>query len=132
MQNHGPTILSAYSSNNNTMPADGGKPPCQNVAPKASSDGSEAKQITNVVYVAPRHARQAKSLLQQKGWLDKRYRMIKVTMTTTGKIETRENGNENIAEESKIETASPRPLIAVPISVPFVEVLAIFDELILD
>ena len=126
MQNNGPTNLSTHSKSVKTMPE---KMLNQNVAPKASSDG-EAKQITNVVYVAPKHARQAKSLFQQKGWLDKRFRMIKVMIAPT-EVEKMQD-NKNNVDESKKAGVSPRPLVAVPISVPFAEVLSIFNEWILD
>jgi len=81
--------------------------------------------MTNVVYVAPKHARQAKNILHQKGWLDKRYRMIKV-MTDAVDIPGKENN-----EEIEI-AASSQQLIVVPISVPFTEVLTVCNEWIID
>ena len=85
-------------------------------APKKSSDSTgEAKEIANVVYVEPKHARQVKNSLQQKGWLQKRYRMIKVEHKTEGS--TGESATNN--------------MIALPISAPFSEVVAVFGDFIL-
>ena len=80
-----------------------------------SSSGGEAKEMVNVVYVEPKHARQAKNSLRQKGWLEMRYRMIKV-----------EHKTDDSAEEST------KQMIALPISAPFSEVVTVFGEFILD
>ena len=98
--------------------------PCQTVDSKTSN--GEATVMTNVVYVAPKHARQAKNTLHQKGWLDKRYRMIKV-MTTAVNTPGKENNEEKIEA-----AASSQQLIVVPISVPFTEVLSVCNEWIID
>ena len=82
--------------------------------------------MTNVVYVAPTPARQAKNTLHQKGWLDKRYRMIKV-MTAAVNIPGKENNGEKLEA-----AASSQQLIVVPISVPFTEVLSVCNEWIID
>lgn len=117
---HG-THLSVRSSNKSIL--DSENLPCQTVASK-TSNGEDA-EMTNVVYVAPKHARQAKNILHQKGWLDKRYRMIKV-MTDAVDIPGKENN-----EEIEI-AASSQQLIVVPISVPFTEVLTVCNEWIID
>ncbi|OEU07586.1 hypothetical protein FRACYDRAFT_251007 [Fragilariopsis cylindrus CCMP1102] len=98
--------------------------PCQTGDSKTSN--GEAAEMTNVVYVAPKHARQAKNTLHQKGWLDKRYRMIKV-MTTAVNTPGKENNEEKIEA-----AASSQQLIVVPISVPFTEVLSVCNEWIID
>ena len=98
--------------------------PCQTVDSKTSN--GEATEMTNVVYVAPKHARQAKNILHQKGWLDKRYRMIKV-MTAAVNIPGKENNGEKLEA-----AASSQQLIVVPISVPFTEVLSVCNEWIID
>lgn len=98
---------------------DPSKPHGRNNVSNGSSCGSEVKELANVVYVAPKHARKAKNSLQQKGWLEKRYRMIKVEH----KIEHNDGeGNSN---------ALPKQAIAVPISAPFSEVIAAFGEIFL-
>ena len=98
--------------------------PCQTGDSKTSNGA--ATEMTNVVYVAPKHARQAKNILHQKGWLDKRYRMIKV-MTTAVNTPGKENNEEKIEA-----AASSQQLIVVPISVPFTEVLSVCNEWIID
>ena len=87
---------------------------------KVSSSGGEAKERANVVYVSPKHARQVKKSLQQRGWLEKRYRMIKVERENVHN--TGESNNDSV---SKIA-------IAIPISAPSSEVIATFGELIVD
>lgn len=82
----------------------------------SANDGGEAKEIANVLYVSPQHARQTKNSLLQRGWLEKRYRMIKV---------------ERKSKES-VEGATPQRMIALPISVPFSEAIEVFGEFILD
>ena len=95
------------------------KPHGESNASNGSTCGSEIKELANVVYVAPKHARKAKNSLQQKGWLEKRYRMIKVEH----KIEHSDGeGNKNNL---------PEQVIAVPISAPFSEVIAAFGEIFL-
>ena len=87
----------------------------QKNSPNDSTKGGEAKEVANVLYVSPQRARQTKNSLLQKGWLEKRYRMIKV---------------ERKSKESD-ECASPERTIALPISVPFSEAIAVFGEFIL-
>jgi len=94
---------------------------CQSVAPNAFKNDVN---MTNVFYVTPRLARQAKNLLHQKGWLDKRYRMIK-TMTEV-EIPKNKDGEGSIGIPS-----TSQHVIAVPISVPFTKALTICDEWIL-
>jgi len=77
-----------------------------------STSNGEAKELANVLYVSPQHARQTKNSLQQKGWLEKRYRMIKVE---------RENTSVALSER----------MIAIPISVNFSEAVEVFGESIL-
>ena len=84
--------------------------------PTASNDGGEAKENANVLYVSPKDARQMKNSLQQRGWLEKRYRMIKVQRTQDGDSDT---------------DVLPKQMIAIPVSVPFSEAIAIFGEMIL-
>ena len=92
--------------------------------PTNVTDGStfsdEAKEIANVVYVSPKHARQTKNFLQQKGWLEKRYRMIKI-----------DRKNEQNGDESRSSSSLPKHMVAVPISVPFIEATAVLSEFIL-
>lgn len=87
----------------------------QKNSPNDSTKGGEAKEVANVLYVSPQHAKQTKNSLLQKGWLEKRYRMIKV---------------ERKSKEND-ECASPERMIALPISVPFSEAIAVFEEFIL-
>jgi hypothetical protein len=114
--------LSVRSTNKSIL--DSENLPCQTVDSKTSN--GEAAETTNVVYVAPKHARQAKNILHQKGWLDKRYRMIKV-MTAAVDIPGKKNNKEKIEA-----AASSKQLIVVPISVPFTEVLTVCNEWIID
>jgi hypothetical protein len=95
------------------------KPYSQNNASNGSTCDGEVKELANVVYVAPRHARKAKNSLQQKGWLEKRYRMIKIKHKNK---HSDEGGNKNDLLEQ---------VIAVPISAPFSEVIAAFGEIFL-
>lgn len=91
-----------------------------NSASKGSSFATEPKQRTNVVYVASKDARKVKNSLQQNGWLDKRFRMIKVDLgLRTGTSVHDDNLNQN------------KQAVALPISVPFVQVAPVFEELIL-
>ena len=57
-----------------------------------------------------------KNSLLQRGWLEKRYRMIKVQRTQDGDSDT---------------DVLPKQMIAIPVSVPFSEAIAIFGEMIL-
>lgn len=93
----------------------------QSVAPNTFSNDAN---MTNVFYVAPFYARQAKNFLHQKGWLDKRYRMIK----TMAEVEIPKNKD---GEGTEVGASTSQHVIAVPISVSFTEALTICDEWIL-
>jgi hypothetical protein len=80
-----------------------------------SLNGAEAKEVASVVYVAPKDARQAKNSLQQKGWLEKRYRMLKVE-------------HKSEANTGDSTNTIPKQAIAIPISAPFSEVIGLFGE----
>lgn len=84
--------------------------------PMLSDSGSEAKENANVLYVSPKDARQMKKSLQQRGWLEKRYRMIKVQRSN------QQNDDDGL----------PKQMIAIPVSVPFSEAMGVFGEMILD
>jgi hypothetical protein len=49
------------------------------INPKLSSNA----EITDVVYVDPQNAKRMKNHLQEMGWLEKKYRMIKCTSTAS-------------------------------------------------
>jgi len=65
--------------------------------------------MTDVVYVAPGNAKQLKSVLETKGWLDKRFRMTKVASIPSS--------------EPEDNTSSNFPAIAVPICISLSVVL---------
>ena len=84
--------------------------------PTISDSGGEAKENANVLYVSPKDARQMKKSLHQKGWLEKRYRMIKVQRTNE------QNDDDGLTKQ----------MIAIPVSVPSSEAIGVFGEMILD
>ncbi len=112
----------ATKKNKSFLPITSGKLQDQENTPNTSEDsifGGEAKELANVLYVSPQHARKTKYSLQQKGWLEKRYRMIKVEHKHS------ESDKDNDTD------ALPERMIAIPISVNFSEAIAVFGESIL-
>ena len=59
--------------------------------------------MTNVVYVLPKHAKYVQNILRTKGWLDKRYRMIKISLL----IENKEEGEVNVSDDVQRDAAVP-------------------------
>ena len=62
--------------------------------------------MTNVVYVLPKHAKYVQNILRTKGWLDKRYRMIKISLLIENKEEEEEE-EENVSDDVQRDTAVP-------------------------
>jgi len=87
------------------------------------SSRKEASEIANVVYVTPKHARRVKNSLKDNGWLEKRYRMIKIER----EIERRE-----CESKTDISPNIPKQIIAIPISASFPEVHTVLGELIVN
>jgi hypothetical protein len=84
----------------------------ENASPKTPSNAQDEdcdSELSKVIFVQPKDAKQVKTMLQKQGWLDKRLRMTKTTCV--------ENGN---------------PCIAIPITVPHSEVKDPLDDYILD
>ena len=61
--------------------------------------------MTNVVYVLPKHAKYVQNILRTKGWLDKRYRMIKISLLIENKEEEEEK--KNVSDDVQRDTAVP-------------------------
>ena len=71
---------------------------------KAKSSPGEKSAKTNVVYVAPKHAKPVKIELQSRGWLDKDFRMIKIDNKSRIAIPVTSEGLKAMGEDKAFNT----------------------------